>query len=181
MLSQPLSWSTKRGRNTKEEARERGLCRHGSTIIFKKDGPLLVAAQSAVNKLQISGADSTPVNKFSGAFNKFSGHSTNFGGIQQISGAFNSIQQQSTALIKRSGAFNKFRGHSTAFNKVSGAFNSIQHDIQCDIQNGRFARLSESQLWDHRPKTVLMRFCRNFEQGGMESCFHADCWNPLSS
>jgi hypothetical protein len=76
-----------------------------------------------VNKLQISGAESTAVNKLSGAFNK-------------LSGAFN----------KRSGAFNKFRGHSTKFwghstafsssqqnfggiQQISGAFNSSQHNF----------------------------------------------------
>jgi hypothetical protein len=121
-----------------------------------------VARCSAVNKLQISGADSTAVNKISGAFNKFFGHSTNFGGIQQISGAFNSIQQQSTAFNEHSGAFNEFRGHSTAFNKISGALNSIQLDIQHDIQNGRFVRLLESSSNKQRPKTVFMRFHRNF-------------------
>jgi hypothetical protein len=51
-----------------------------------------VARCSAVNKLQISGADSTAVNKFSGAFNKFWGIQQMFGAFNKISGAFNSIQ-----------------------------------------------------------------------------------------
>jgi membrane protease subunit (stomatin/prohibitin family) len=94
-----------------------------------------------VNKLQISGADSKAVNNISGAFNNFLGYSTAVNSSQQQSTAVSSSQQNFGGSQQQS---TKFRGHSTAVNKISGAFNSSQHDIQHDIQNGRFVRLLES-------------------------------------
>jgi hypothetical protein len=91
---------------------------------------------------------SEQITNFGGRFKSSQQH---FGGIQQFFGIFNSSQQQSTAVNSSQQNFGgsqqqstKFRGHSTAVNKISGAFNSSQHDIQHDIQNGRFVRLLES-------------------------------------
>ncbi len=87
--------------------------REGCVVMVRRSFSkrLLRSPQSAVNKLQISGADSTAVNKLSGAFNKLSGHSTsirghstNFGGIQQHSTTVNSIQQKLGGIQQNFGA-----------------------------------------------------------------------------
>jgi hypothetical protein len=91
---------------------------------------------------------SEQITNFGGRFKSSQQH---FGGIQQFFGAFNRIQQNSTEFNSSQQQSTKFwghstldEGHSTAVNKISGAFNSSQHDIQHDIQNGRFVRLLES-------------------------------------
>jgi putative ribosome biogenesis GTPase RsgA len=115
--------------------------REGCVVMVRRSFSKRTDRCSAVNKLQISGADSKAVNNISGAFNNFLGYSTAVNSSQQQSTAVNSSQQQSTKFWGHSALD---EGQSTAVNKISGAFNSSQHDIQHDIQNGRFVRLLES-------------------------------------